>query len=146
MGFPCRSSSLSWMSDICLSSCPFSSICVSYLVFHSFPGTQNRGKCHTTVTSEDRQTTDSTEESLRQQKLEPNLCRVTLTSCQRVKVTDIQHNYHYEKYSYRLTSPELTSPSPSTLCSLSWSSHMVLCRSHTDSSSISLEQIARLYY
>lgn len=36
-GFPRRPSSLWWTTDICFSSCPLSSICVSYLVFHSFP-------------------------------------------------------------------------------------------------------------
>lgn len=36
-GFPRNPSSLRWMRDICLSSCPLSSSCVSYLVFHSFP-------------------------------------------------------------------------------------------------------------
>lgn len=37
-GFPRRSSSRSWMSEICLSNCPFNSVWASYLVFHSFPG------------------------------------------------------------------------------------------------------------
>lgn len=35
-GFPRRPPSLSCMRIVCFSSCPFSSTCVSYLVFHSF--------------------------------------------------------------------------------------------------------------
>ena len=38
IGFPRRSSSLSCTIAICLCSCPFNSIWVSYLVFHSLPG------------------------------------------------------------------------------------------------------------
>lgn len=47
MGLPRRSSSRSWISEICLSSCPFSSVCVSYRVFHSLPGTRvNKQRTH----------------------------------------------------------------------------------------------------
>lgn len=50
MGFPRRSPSLSLMSEICLSNCPFSSTCVSYRVFHSLPG-----MCKECITKEGRQ-------------------------------------------------------------------------------------------
>ena len=42
IGFPRRSSSLSCTIAICLCSCPFNSIWVSYLVFHSLPGSCRR--------------------------------------------------------------------------------------------------------